>query len=267
MLHKCDYCSTDFSTKGNLQRHINNHCLKSPDKTLPSVISNQPVSPVAIPLVGINQTLIPVKDEISSSSTVDSEVSIALKNLCDRFDRLELSLIPRDISKPLLNFKKLDIYNSKKVRYGAEAALTYVYNLIDGSTIHNKHDWIKDKELINLSECLPFKLLDRKDSRLQIEIKNVQNEQIIIDDGPYFDKVATDTVTNAVLKAQNDFISNVQSQFTDNDYCSENSLANAIGNRFIYEKQGQGIHHKLEKYRKLKASSKNFKCLSEYIIT
>ena len=299
MSYQCSYCGNVFAYKTGQYRHMKDRCLNKPieshgghieivDKT-----TTTQTRKITIKLKNNNHMNVDQKkgtdledkrnSEIDKQRIVnndnDSEIVTLLKEI-QKEHQEEICLLRKELQelknnpttlvqnntlvqvKQIVCFdtKMIDIYNKKKELHGDNNALCYVYNLVNGKNPNNKHDWIRDHEIIDPSKNEhPLKWIsEKKNGKLQIKVR-VDPEKTIIDDGTHIDKIGNDIVTNSVLLAHNDFIDKARKK---SNFEYPDSLSDSIGNPYIYEKQGHSIFDLLFKFRKIKPSAKHLSCIS-----
>lgn len=294
MSHKCPNCSATFAHRQSKRKHIKNCSARNSNgKKSPKLMTTDDVPASFLdPSIGSSETDFNMLTTQPEKVTPDVLYAImqqdpnyfknAIAKYFEQRKKEEAKFLNKLLSKMNIknmqheidavsdsddevvcfNARSIDIFEIKRILHGPDAALQYIHNLVTNRNANNKHDWLRDSELLNPAEGYPFKLLTDKtnNSLLQIEIQ-VAPDKTEIDDGLHLDKIATEIVINAVLKAHNDFNIGIIQALENNEFNSELELEVAMCHPCIYDRRGHSIHDHLAKFRNIKPTTKYVKSL------
>lgn len=137
--------------------------------------------------------------------------------------------------------------------HGSDRAISYSCSLLKNKSKGNKHEWVKNTELVDAEG---FKLVVKYDSKAQQGFEIIGADQKVIKDpdGLKLDKILTDTVINANLKAQSQLARKASEAFEAGD---ENKMWSVWTDSSIFNPKGETIHDQIDKFKKISASKKH----------
>jgi hypothetical protein len=148
------------------------------------------------------------------------------------------------------NQKMVDIFEKTKQLHGVDVAVKRSVDLVSNKNKHNKHDWVKNPELMNQEDWSRLvKYRGRNPSGAhQFELR-LSQDQTVMDDGRKLDSVLTDIVANSVIKSQNYIHQLMCDQSTEEPNWS---LLDQTG---LYQSKNVNIHTMYQRFKDIKPES------------
>jgi hypothetical protein len=268
MAYPCTYaCGEKFSRKFTLDRHIKNfHVISTQESALiqSAILPKRP----KISLKSSNPIDTTLKSQVNITGNVNkdsqlSHITDQLAQLTQVVAELRSSKVPIienqtnhiTINNTLVyncfDQHTIDIFNRILERYGPDRAISYSGSLLKGKNKNNKHDWIRNPELVNLESLSNVIKYDSNPRNQGFHILGADNKEIIDTDGSIVDKILTNTVVNANLKAQS-HLATKASEAADEG--NSERMWEIWTDSSIYNQRGETIHDYIDKFKKVTAS-------------
>lgn len=147
-----------------------------------------------------------------------------------------------------LDQRMVDLFEKTKQLHGPESGVKRAVDLVSNKNKHNKHDWVRDPELMDhdqWTQAVKYLGKDPTGSH-QFEL-HINQDHIIVDNGNKIDSILTDIIANYVIKSQNYIYQQIYEHPSEEiDW----SLSDQTG---IYQSKGVNIHTLYQKFRNIKA--------------
>jgi hypothetical protein len=262
MSYACSYeCGEQFTNKSNMDRHMRKfHVGEEPPKTISKV--NTLPSRIKIKL---SKKIVPeFKLGDLTKKTQPSEISELTTQLAQVV--AELGALKKTIAdKPVTNNitinntliyncfdqNTIDIFNRMLELYGSERAISYSGSLLKNKNKNNKHEWMRNSELVDLMSLNHVITYESNPRNQGFHIVCADQKTIIDTDGSMVDKILTDTVVNANLKAQSHLASKASQAM---DEGNSDKMWEIWTDPSIYSQRGETIHDYIMKFKKVTAS-------------
>jgi hypothetical protein len=145
----------------------------------------------------------------------------------------------------------IDIFNRMLELYGSERAISYSGSLLKNKNKNNKHEWMRNSELVDLMSLNHVITYESNPRNQGFHIVCADQKTIIDTDGSMVDKILTDTVVNANLKAQSHLASKASQAM---DEGNSDKMWEIWTDPSIYSQRGETIHDYIMKFKKVTAS-------------
>jgi hypothetical protein len=241
----CKYkCGKVFSHRSSRSRHENGTCNLN-NETLQSTINSG------------TETISDVCVESNVSELIENRFKQLTNMISELQKKVEEQPAPIVIQPTFIyNFldqNTIDIFGKVLELHGSDRAISYSCSLLKNKSKGNKHEWVKNAELVDPEG---FKLVVKYDSKAQqgFEIVGADRKVIKDPDGLKLDKILTDTVINANLKAQSQLARKASEAFEAGD---ENKMWSVWTDSSIFNPKGETIHDQIDKFKKMPASKKH----------
>lgn len=243
----CKYCQKNFTKRQGKSKHELRHCKMN---TIRNTSENQEITggqphenhqiSALTELIKSQQLQISemakVINEIKDKPTVNQNVVLQQNNILCQF---------------YFNEKSIDIYEQKKIKYGAARAMQYIDKILRNANSNNKFNWLADKDIIDKSSFVsPFKLTQGKKFEITI---HVDDKTTIKDDGMQVNIIGNHIMTNSTLKAINDAIDKIP------DF---NQIDETLLDQLYQGPFGQSIYHNLDAYQNIKPTTAHLKSVT-----
>jgi hypothetical protein len=289
MSFTCRYlCGSKFTAKCSCQRHENNSCKLRPENTSDGAEELQTIKPkckIKLRSVAILDQSEPfgiLEGGAGSEQTVHKllDMNQAListnQSLIERLNALEARLekqqqndkpnitvnnvnnVSNTVVYNCFDYKMIDIFKILLDKYGSDKAISFSSKLLRGKTKENKHDWVTNPELgldmASLSKVLSLSY-ESGEKDPCFNLLNAEQKVITDRDGSMLDKILTDTVVDAGLKAQ----SYVAKEATEaGDAGDKVGMWDNWSNSSIYNSQNhETIHDDIFRYQKILPTKKH----------
>jgi hypothetical protein len=267
MLYICTTagCKETFTLKGNRDKHIKKF---HPEKILPAKQPHEKIrlklnlNPAGVTGViqgAMTESLVPIMKALET-------LSIENRELKRRLDEQRPNItINNTVNQTLVyncfNQHSIDLFKLIEEKYGASRAMSYANQLMKGKTKANKHAWILDQDLgIDMKSLGEVVNYDSGEKDPCFNIKGEDQVMIQDKDGSQVDRILTDIVRNAGLKAFSYVVNRASGSF---DSGFETARGAGDGDRMwehlndtpLYDtRRNESIYNDMEKFKKIPAS-------------
>jgi hypothetical protein len=147
-----------------------------------------------------------------------------------------------------LNQRSIDIFEQTKKLHGEQVAIKRSLDLVTNKNKNNKHDWVRDPELVNRDNWSHMvKYLGKGPNGSHVFELHISQDQTVIDDGKRLDTILTDVVANSVIKSQNSVHKRIYESKSDEiDW----SLLDQSG---MYQSKNVNVQTLYQKFKAIKA--------------
>ncbi len=256
MAYPCTYgCGEKFSRKFTLDRHIKNFHMKETLNKLPLPVPvkiNLTVSKAKQPTLNAQKDseLSHLTAQLAKLTQVVAELSASKAPVIENQTTNHIT-INNTLVYNCFDQHTIDIFNRILERHGPDRAISYSGSLLKGKNKNNKHDWIRNPELVNFESLSNVIKYDSNPRNQGFHILGADNKEIIDTDGSIVDKILTNTVVNANLKAQS-HLANKASEAADEG--NSERMWEIWTDSSIYNQRGETIHDYIDKFKKVTAS-------------
>ena len=244
-IHKCTYCEKKFTRMNDMYRHRKHYCKNNQLEKKELVVKQNDKNTPFNHLQTQNNTTGAQIEQLTAEITKLKEEVVQLKNQPSPPNIVINAKIDNHF---YLDQRMVDLFEKTKQLHGPESAVKRAVDLISNKNKHNKHDWVKDPELMDhdrWAQAVKYLGKDPTGSH-QFEL-HISQDHIIVDNGNKIDSILTDIIANYVIKSQNYIYQQIYEHPSEEiDW----SLSDQTG---IYQSKGINIHTLYQKFRNIKA--------------